>query len=194
MVAGRAWPLKGPELAGSLYLGPAWYWFLAFMQIVGLEVVGSVAAVAALASAQFWLVWRAGCEWHGQTTGLLAAAFLLVPSWPLYQLVLISHPVLVGICLAGAYFAGVRFAKTGRGVHLILMSMFVALALHAHPASMVLAFMPLGLAVAGWQRGGVRWGTLGLAAAVALLPFVRVALGGIHTGRRLLVGEAHYLG
>lgn len=194
MVAGRAWPLKGPELAGSLYLGPVWYWFLAFMQFVRLEVVGSVAAVAALASAQFWLAWRAGCEWHGQTTGLLAAAFLLVPSWPLYQFVLISHPVLVGSCLAATFLAGVRFAKTGRGVHLILMSMFFSLALHAHPASLVLAFMPLGLAVSGWQRGGVRWRTLGLAAAVALLPFVPAAIDEIKTGGWLLAGLNDYLG
>src|SRR5690625_7779329 len=98
MVAGRAWPLKGPELAGSFYLGPVWYWFLAFMQFVGLEVVGSVAAVAALASAQFWLAWRAGCGWHGQTTGVLAAAVLPVAYRPVYTLDTVAHALRVGMC------------------------------------------------------------------------------------------------
>src|SRR5690625_7716082 len=114
-----------------MHLGPAWYWLLALLQFLGLEVAGSAAAVAGLAGLQFWLVWRAGCEWHGPNTGLLAAVLLAVPSWSLYQFVLMTHPVLLGTCLAATLLAGIRFAKTGRGSQLVLTALFCSLAVHA---------------------------------------------------------------
>src|SRR5690625_7390372 len=103
-----------------MHLGPAWYWLLALLQFLGLEVAGSAAAVACLASLQFWLVWREGCEWHGPNTGLLAAVLLAVPSWSLYPLVLMTHPVLLRTRLAAPLLAGRQVAKSGRGSPLVL--------------------------------------------------------------------------
>lgn|GEM_PF-1235067 len=193
MVADHSWLLKGPELAGSMHLGPAWYWLLALLQFLGLEVAGSAAAVACLASLQFWLVWRAGCEWHGPNTGLLAAVLLAVPSWSLYQFVLMTHPVLLGTCLAATLLAGIRFAKTGRGSQLVLTALFFSLAVHAHPASLVLAAMPLGLAVLGWSRSGLSLYTLVLAAVAGLLPFAPVMIDALQSAE-LFSGLGDYLG
>lgn len=166
------WLLVGPQLAGIFNLGPIWYYLLAAMQAVGLGVTGIALILTVIASLAFVLVYRAGVLWSSPGVGLIWAMLLLVPGWPRFEQVFITHPILTTTLLATMLVFGLRFLARGRIRDLIAMSLSFSLALHAHPTSLMVIALPFGLVVMAAFRHGLRPVGLILAALVALLPFL----------------------
>lgn len=175
MVGGGPWPLLGPVLAGTLHLGPAWYWLLALLRGAGLDWDGIVAAIALLSALQFPLAYLAGKAVHSRNAGLWWAALLLVPSWALFGALFPQHPTLAPTLLLAALWLAARALRHARTRDFAGCALACALAVHAHPSLLGLA--PVGLALAAalaWQ-GRLRMRAALAAAVAALLPFLPLA-------------------
>jgi putative flippase GtrA len=190
---GVAFPSLGPELAGSLHLGPAWYYLLA-----GLVLFGGfwpvVSLLALLAAAQFWLAHAVVRRMAGAPAARITVALLLVPGWTTFELVLVGHPMLTAACVAALVLAGLRFAESGRTAPLVLMGLAFVIGLHAHPTVLVLAALPLGFALLGVVRHGIHWPGVMLAALVAALPLVPMLVDQWQGGWPILEGWQLFAG
>ncbi|AKS43002.1 GtrA family protein [Wenzhouxiangella marina] len=164
--------LIGPQLAGVFNLGPAWYYLLAAFQSLGLGVAGIMVGLGLLAAPRFYLAYRAGQAWDGRRTGLLWAALLLLPGWHGFEQIFITHPILTSTLLAATALCGIRYALAGRAGDLWLMALAYSLALHAHPSSLVVVLLPIGLGLLGWRRHRSELRVLALAVLLAALPFL----------------------
>lgn len=190
---GLDYPLLGPELAGSLHLGPIWYYLLALLQLFG--GFWSVATLLALlGAAQFWFVYAVGRRIANRGTALLCVGLLLLPGWSTFELVLLTHPVLTASLVAGVVLAGVRFAQDGDGLSLTLMLLGFVLGLHAHPTVLVLVVLPMGFAWLGFARHGLVWRDAAIAGTVAALPLLPLFIDQLQSGWPILEGWAQFSG
>lgn len=169
IAGGVNWPLTGPVLAGTFHLGPLWYYWLAGLLAVGLETMGIHFLLAALAALQFPLVYHAGRLWRGQTTGLVWASLLLVPSWGLYEQVFPGHTSLTGVTVAAVLLVSIRVLRRPGTLHLYLLAALCMLAVHAHPTAVLLLPIPLISFLSAWRYHGTPFRHL---VAAALLPLI----------------------
>lgn len=171
IVDGAAFPLHGPILAGSINLGPLWYYFLALPLALGLGYLGTTVLVALVAMGQIPLAYLAGKAWAGRTTGLIWAGLLLLPSWSMFEQVFNGHQVLTGLTVTSMLLFAIRFLSRATTGDFLGMTLAFSLALHAHPTTMPLGILPLICLWVGRSRRLLPWSGVLLAAAVALLPF-----------------------
>jgi len=169
---GSQWPTTGPGLAFSAHLGPAWFYLLAPAAALSSSWLGVALFVAALASLKFPLAYRLGRDVADWRFGLLFALALLLPGWQHLESVLVTHTSVVeALTLACLLLLRGNLLQPGFWRALALGICF-GLALHAHPAAIVL--LPLS-AVCAWRFASAaawRLQHIALAAAGALLPFV----------------------
>ncbi|MEO8485046.1 MAG: glycosyltransferase family 39 protein [Betaproteobacteria bacterium] len=206
IVQGRAWPLEGPIIAGTLHLGPVWYYTLAAMLAIGGSVTAVVAGIAVLASLQFPLAYRLGAEAYGRATGLAWAILLALPGVGSLTSLWIAHPSVTPTLVLATLFALWR-AHTRRSPGWLAASgAAFGLALHAHPTTLPLA-LPLAWVAAGVVRTVGARGAVGAVAALALAaaPFLplasrlgdhlhdALALSGNVAGDAAMVGHAAFL-
>ncbi len=144
---GEEVPLAGPVLAGTLHLGPAWYWLLAALLAITRSWLGVVALLGVLSASQVILAWRLGRALHSERAGLLWAALLAVPAWSNFEWMLPQHYVLTAPLVLAFLLCATRFVQQRRTRWLIGMSVSFVLALHAHPSSVGLAWIGLGVLV-----------------------------------------------
>lgn len=177
---GEEVPLAGPVLAGTLHLGPAWYWLLAALLTLGRSWFGVIALLGVLSASQVVLAWRLGRALHGERAGLLWAALLALPAWSNFEWMLPQHYVLTAPLVLAFLLCATRFVQQRRTRWLIGMSLTFVLALHAHPSSIGLAWIGLGVlvhAACTRQFSPRAW----LAAlAVGLLPLLPYLLWSLH--------------
>ena len=176
MVQGEAWPLRGPVLAWTLHLGPAWYWLLALPLAIARSVAAGVGLVAILSALQFPLAYRLGVASAGRGMGLGFAAFLALPGLTTLQGLWIAHPSLVPTAtLAVALCSWHAWARSSWRWWLASM-LAASLALHAHPTTLPVLILPLVAAARALRAGGgVRVGALILGSVAFLLPFAPLA-------------------
>lgn len=190
---GVSFPRIGPELAGSLHLGPVWYYLLALLQLFGgfWPVVSLLALLGAL---QFWLVHAAAHRLAGRAGAIACVGFLLLPGWSTFELVLVTHPLLSATLVAGMILAGLRLVEHGRSAALTLMLLCFVLGLHAHPSVLVLGTLPAGFLWLAIARHGLDWRALAMACGVAALPLLPMLADQIISGWPILDGWAAFAG
>ena len=172
IAGGSQWPTTGPGLAFSAHLGPAWFYLLAPVAAVSSSWLGVALFVAALASLKFPLAYRLGCAVADWRYGLLFALALLLPGWQHLEAMLVTHTSVVEtVTLAYLLLLRGYLLQPGSRRALVLGICF-GLALHAHPATIVL--LPLSAACAWRFASAAAWRLqyVALAAIGALLPFV----------------------
>jgi len=190
---GVSFPLVGPELAGSLHLGPVWYYLLALLQLLGgfWPVVSLLALFGAL---QFWLVHATVRRLAGRAAAVASVGFLLLPGWTTFELVLVTHPLLSATLVAGMILAGLRLLEHGRFADLTLMLLCFVLGLHAHPSVLVLWSLPAGFMWLAIARHGLDRRALVMACGAAALPLLPMLADQVTSGWPILAGWAAFAG
>ncbi|HSX61863.1 MAG TPA: glycosyltransferase family 39 protein, partial [Tahibacter sp.] len=169
---GEEIPLAGPVLAGTIHLGPAWYWLLAALLAITRSWLGVVCVLGVLSATQIVLAFRLGRALHGERAGLLWAALLALPSWSNVEWMLPQHYVLTAPLVLAFLLCATRYVQQRRARWLAGMALAFVLALHAHPSSIGLVWIGLAvLAHAAWTRA-LQWRALLSAAAIALVPLL----------------------
>ena len=171
LLRGEAFPLEGPILAGTIHLGPVWYYLLAALQALGRSWYGTLLLLALLASLQIPLAYLLGKELHSRRAGMLWAVGLIVPTWTVYDWMLPVHPILSPLLVLAFLLCCLRYWRGGERRYFFAMAFGFCLALHAHPSNAGLAFVGLFVLLrAPHQR--LRWYDFGIAALLALLPLL----------------------
>jgi hypothetical protein len=170
-----SWPLHGPMFAGSLHLGPLWFYVLALPLFVHSSWLAVALFVAALSTLQFPLAYAVGRRLRDRRLGLLWCALLALPGWGSFQWVGFAHTNVVPAVVMLVLYMLVRLAQERRPVWLPLAAGALSIAVHAHPTA--LAYAPLVLLVAAYAIRNVGalvlWGAAAI--AVALIPFAPLA-------------------
>jgi hypothetical protein len=172
----NAFPLHGPLLAGTLHLGPIWFYVLALPLVLHESWLSIALFAAALGSLQFPLAYAAGRRLLDSRLGLLWVALLALPGWGSFELMGFGHANMVRVCTMLVLYALVRLAQDRRPEWLVLASGALALAIHAHPSAAPLVFVVIAVAAFALHDIGVllRWGAVSL--LVAALPFAPLAI------------------
>lgn len=169
---GEEVPLSGPVLAGTLHLGPAWYWLLAALLALTRSWLAVVFLLGVLSATQVVLAFRLGRALHGERAGLLWAALLALPAWSNVEWMLPQHYVLTAPLVLAFLLCATRYVQQRRTRWLVGMALAFVLALHAHPSSAGLIWIALGVvAHAAWTRE-LRWQACLAAAAIACVPLL----------------------
>ncbi|WP_257387046.1 glycosyltransferase family 39 protein [Tahibacter caeni] len=172
---GEEVPLAGPVLAGTIHLGPVWYWLLAVLLALARSWFGVVALLGLLSATQVILAWRLGRALHGERAGLLWAALLAVPAWSSFEWMLPQHYVLTAPLVLAFLLCAVRYVQRRRMRWLVGMALTFVFALHAHPSSLGLAWIGLGVFVHALATRTFRpldWLAAACVAALPLLPYL----------------------
>lgn len=173
IVEGEAYPLVGPVLTGSFHLGPVWYYALALLlALTGGGWLPTMLAVAACAAAQVPLAYLAGKAIHGRRMGMAWAALLVVPGWQTLNFLMPSHPLLAVPSMLAFLLCAARFRHRPKRRYLFGMALAFVLALHAHPACLVLGWAGLIVCLRALRRGECRIADLAGAAAIVVLPLL----------------------
>jgi hypothetical protein len=186
------WPLRGPVINAMAYLGPAWFYLVAALLALARSVAGTLLLVGVLASLKFPLAYVLGARWRGPRYGLLFALALALPGWNLAQQVLVTHWNLVEAAVIAAALPLLALARGGTPRHWLAYGLLQSLALHAHPATIVLA---LALPFVARRRRSFWRTDLGSVAggiALALLPFVPMLVAEARDGWPALAAIAQY--
>jgi len=170
---GEAVPMEGPILAGTVHLGPIWYYLLALLQLLGRTWFGTLLLLGLLAALQIPLAYLLGKELHSRRAGFLWAIGLVVPSWTTYEWMLPLHPILTPLVVLAFLLCCLRYWRTGARRYFYGMALTFILALHAHPSNLGCAWIGLFVLLrAPHPRVSWRDFTLaGLLLLVPLLPF-----------------------
>lgn len=192
MAQGLAVPLQGPQLAGLIHLGPAWFWILAWLQLLGLGIPGLVMTVAVLGTLKFWLVALIGRKLDAPLIVPLWVAMLSLPAWTLFEFVYVSHPAMVATCMAAVMLFGLRFMRAGRWTDAAALGLGYSLALHAHPSAVALVALPAGFAGFAWRDGLLKPGAVVALALAFAVPFAPWLIQEAGSGFPVLEGLAEY--
>jgi hypothetical protein len=171
LLRGEAFPLEGPILAGTLHLGPVWYYVLAALQVLGRTWYGTIALLGLLASLQIPLAYLLGKEIHSRRVGLLWAVGLIVPCWSTYEWMLPLHPILSSLLILFFLLCCLRYWRGGARRYFFGMALSFTLALHAHPANVGLAWIGLFVVLRA-RHPHLRWHDFLVAALLAVLPLL----------------------
>lgn len=165
VATGADWPMRGPMIGSSFYLGPLWFYLLAPAAASGSSLVVAL-WVGLLAGSKFLFGWLLGAAIAGPAAGRGVVLALALPAWTGFELLVFSHTNLVAATgLAFAWGCLVLW----RAPHLKWVLWVVTAAvlmLHAHPS--MLPWLPLALPglIRGLRTRALPVG--GLMAAVAL--------------------------
>ena len=171
LLHGEAVPLEGPILAGTIHLGPVWYYLLALLQLLGRTWYGTIFLLGLLAAMQIPLAYLLGKELHSRRAGLLWAVGLVVPSWTTYEWMLPLHPILSPLFVLGFLLCCLRYWRNGARRYFYGMALAFTLALHAHPSNLGCAWIGLFVLVRA-RHARVNWRDFVLAGVLALLPLL----------------------
>lgn len=168
---GEHWPLQGPQLAGSLHLGPVWFYLLAIPALIGDNLHAVSVFVFALSGLKFYLAWLLGQHLHSSTLGLAFALMLALPGWSSTQLVIWTHTsVLEAAILAYLILLRRAFFQARNGAWFWL-GVTYSLAVHAHPTAAPFAWLMIfALTTIRRRPIVVPWFLLG--AVIPLFPYV----------------------
>ena len=168
---GEAVPMEGPILAGTVHLGPVWYYLLALLQLLGRSWFGTVFLLGLLAALQVPLAYLLGKELHSRRAGLLWAVGLVVPSWTTYEWMLPLHPILTPLTVLGFLLCCLRYWRGGQRRYFYGMALAFILALHAHPSNLGCAWIGAFVLLRA-PHPRVRWFDFVLAALLVLAPLL----------------------
>lgn len=193
IAAGEAYPAQGPVINATLHLGPIWFYLLAPVLAATKSTAAALLFVGLLDALKFPLAYAIGRQLRDTRFGLALALALAFPNWALAGALLVTHTSVVQTALLAALWCALRTRDRDTATAWLLLGLALGLALHAHPATVVLSPLLLGLAWAGrhapWPRQAWRWGLVALAAA---LPFLPMLVDEALRGWPVLQRAAHY--
>ena len=186
------WPLRGPVINAMFNLGPAWFWVVALLLAIARNVAGTMLLIGVLAALKFPLAWLLGTRWRDARYGLVFALALALPGWNLAQQVLVTHWNLVEATMLAAALPLLALVRNGKPRQWLAYGLLQSLALHAHPATIVLA---LALPLVLWSRrvqwrGDIAWLVAGV--ALSLLPFAPMLVAEAREGWPAIATIAQY--
>ena len=173
MLRGEEFPLIGPILAGTIHLGPIWYWLLALLlKLTDQSWLGTLLLVALLGAAQFPLAYLLGKEMQSRRAGMLWAFGMLLPSWSTFESLLPLHYQLTASLVLACLLCALRYWRLPRRRYLVGLALTFVLAVHAHPTCVALVWVAAPLVI--WARYTRRcsMADLSIAAFIAALPVV----------------------
>lgn len=172
LLHGVEYPWSGPILAGTIHLGPVWYWLLAlFLGATG-SWLGTLFLLALLGATQFPLAYLLGKELQSRRAGMLWATGLIVPSWSTFEQLLPLHYELTSSLALAFLLCALRYWRLPRRRYLIGIAVFFVLAVHAHPTCVSLIWIGVPLII--WACYTRRCSSVDLifAALVGVLPLL----------------------
>src|SRR5882724_7684749 len=167
----QVFPLEGPILAGTIHLGPFWYYLLAVLQALGHTWYGTIALLGLLASLQIPLAYLLGKELHSRRAGFLWAVGLVVPSWTTYEWMLPLHPILSPLLVLAFLLCCLRYWRGGERRYFFGMALSFTLAVHAHPSNLSCAWIGLFVLVRG-KHPNLSWRDFTFAALLGIAPLL----------------------
>jgi len=173
IVEGTGWPTRGPVLASTLHLGPAWYWTLAIPLAIARSVGAAAAFAGMLSAAQFPLAYLLGAALGGRLAGLAFAIALSLPGLTTLEGVWIAHPSLVPTAVLAVAFASWHAWRRRSAAWWIGAMLLASLALHAHPTALPALAFPA--AAAFRLPPGERRAALAAGGVAFLIPFAPLA-------------------
>lgn len=169
IASAREFPLLGPQINGMLHLGPVWFYVLAIAAWLVPNAVAVTAFMAAIGSLQFPLAYQLGRRFSSPREGLLFALALALPGFMAVSLVSLTHTIAVIPCLLLGVFTALAYRARPDWKRALSIGVISALALNAHPTTLLLVVVLILWCAAKAGRPG-RWLSHGLvvAAPVAL--------------------------
>lgn len=189
---GGPYPAYGPSLFGHWKLGPVWFWILA----LPLRFVGSITAaslfVGLLAAAKIPLAYGLGRRMVDCRFGVIAAILIALPGWDSEGTLVIAHTSVVETTVLATFWLALAAWQTQRAGFAVAASLMLALALHAHPTTLIAA---PAVALALWRAVLLprRWLWLLACVAVFVLPFLPALVAEARDGFPQLASTASYL-
>ncbi|MCI1730711.1 MAG: hypothetical protein LKM32_15425 [Chiayiivirga sp.] len=174
---GELHPLQGPVINASAHLGPIWFYLLAPALAATKSTAAALALVGVLDALKFPLAYAIGQRVGGRSMGQFLALAMGFPNWSLGAVLLVTHTSLVQTTVLAAVLCAMRVQERDTPGRWATLGLALGLALHAHPATIVL--FPLLLALfracpvtdwGGWVPRGLLLGTC------LLLPFLPMLL------------------
>lgn len=192
LALGGTLPAYGPSLFGIWHLGPAWYALLALPLWLGGSVGATALFVGLLAALKIPLAFALGRRLGDRALGLLCAAFAAMPGWQSLGSMVLSHTALVEALAFATLLASLCAVQRRAPGFAALAALLLALALHAHPTTLVLA---PAVAWAWWHgSAGRRLPWLFAALLAFALPFTPALVAEARSGWPQLAGSGAYLG
>jgi hypothetical protein len=134
-------PWRGPVFAGSIHLGPVWYCLLALLLYLSHNWLVVVLALGAFGALQFPLAYLLGKELGSRNIGMVLSSALLFPSWSTFEQFLPLHYILTTSLDLALLISVARYWRKPRRKYLAAVVLCFVLALHAHPVSVVFAWV-----------------------------------------------------
>lgn len=175
ITAGGPLPMSGPVFNAMLHLGPVWYYVLALPLLVTDKVWIALLFVGALAALKFPLAYLCGRRLIDWRLGAAWAAMLALPGWSLASAIIVTHTAIVEASLLLVLWFALRLGQGGGRANWLSLGLACGIALHAHPATLVLAPLLVFVWVRrrGQWRGDLPWiAAAGLAFLSLLLPML----------------------
>lgn len=192
---GELYPLQGPVINASAHLGPLWFYLLAPALATTKSTAAALALVGVLDALKFPFAYAIGQRVGGRSMGLFFALAMGFPNWSLGAVLLVTHTSLVQTTVLAAVLCAMRLHEHDTPGRWATLGLVLGLALHAHPATIVL--FPLLLALfrahphtrwGGWMQRSLLLGTC------LLLPFLPMLLHEARHGWPLLAQGARLPG
>ena len=190
---GEALPLTGPVINAVAYLGPVWFYLLAPVIAVTKSTAATLFFIGLLDALKFPLAYAIGARLGERPLGLWFALAMAFPNWALGGALLVTHTSVVQTAVLAAVYAALALQQRPSTPRWALLGLMLGLALHAHPATVVLFPMLLWLLVARraapWPLEVRGWC---VAAAFAILPFVPMLIDELRQGWPIVQRWSHY--
>lgn len=189
---GGPYPTYGPSLFGHWKLGPAWFWILALPLRLSGSIVGTAIFVGLLAAAKIPLAYALGQRLVDARLGLIAAALIALPGWDSVGTLVIAHTSVVESAMLATFWLALVAWQERRPALVLAASLMLALALHAHPTTLLAAS---AVALALWRAvlAPRRWGWLAACAAAFVLLFLPALLAEMQSGWPQATATLSYL-
>lgn len=171
----------GPGLFGHWKLGPVWFGLLALPLRLGTSLTQVAVFVGLLAAAKIPLAWGLGRSLVDARLGLLAAVLIALPGWVSESTLVISHTSVVETAVLATLWPALLAWRQRRAGMALLATLMLALALHAHPTTLITA---PAVALALWRAVVVprRWFWLSACVVVFVVPFLPALLAEMQAG------------
>jgi hypothetical protein len=136
---GLDFPLNGPPVNSTIHLGPLWFYLLALPLWLTDKPAMVLAFVGFLGALKFPLAYRLGYHFGNARLGLFFALALLYPGWSSFVFVSFTHSAITETALLLGALAALHYTKKKTWGAAALLGLAVALMMHAHPTTLLMA-------------------------------------------------------
>jgi len=169
-------PALGPVINSRSYLSPIWFLTLAPVMALTRSATVTLAFVGLLSALKFPLAYVFGSRWRDRDLGFCLMLAVAWPSWNASMVVLPTHTALTEASVLALLLAYLMLYRGGSVFIWLAVGVLHALAMHAHPTTLVLILLA---PVVAWVRlrdsaraNATRLGEFASMAAGALLAWL----------------------